>query len=320
MESTDNLEMSVKFLVNNASKKSKDIDKLQLKFCVTEIERNTVNGLSRRILEELAEHVVFRGGYDKTTRRKILYSLIPEGEDFPYHIIPLAVSCATVVPVDPSWQFSVLSWLGGLLEYGVIDAHNRYVHICYQAIFNLASNVNLERGDEIFLLSRVVHIDLYMMIRHCIDTKFMRYVFCQVLLVCKILGYTTARSDVSECRTKALFRLKEKPGFYEKVSQLLRLYRTYRPDLVVGRLSYRYLAHHTPRNMKAALLSLRDRLQEGTEKELVTAGQDIWPDIQRAEKVNPYQRATVIPQPDNNYYTETIEEKTKKVIFLSQYR
>ncbi|XP_042241050.1 centromere protein I-like isoform X2 [Homarus americanus] len=221
---------------------------------------------------------------DVTSRRKLLYSLLPKDNDFPYHIIPLAVSSASVVLVGPSWKHAVLSWLGALLEYGIISSHNQYLHLCYTAIFNLTFHLNL----------------------------------CG--LACKVLHYITLHEDVTQNRALVLMRLKMKPGFYVNVSQLLRLYHLFRPDLVVGKLAHRRVVPSTPRNLKIALLAARTRLQEATETTDHLVKDIIWPDNTKAEKANPYQRKMPFPQPDATLYTTKLEEKKEKVIFVTQYR
>ncbi|XP_045617671.2 centromere protein I isoform X1 [Procambarus clarkii] len=269
---------------SNASSRPRDINNEEMKRHVAELQKASVNGLSAKQIVTLANNVVFTNGYDVFKRRKLLYSLLPEGHDFPYRIIPLAISSTAEIPVSPAWQHAILSWLGALLEFGIITPHNPYVHLCYTAVFNLVSHLNL----------------------------------CG--LACKVLYYITLREDVNRHRTQLLMSLKTKPGFFVNVSQLLRIYRLFRPDLVVGELAYKRVVPSTPQNIRAALSAARLRLQETSESVTFQNSNSVWPAFSQAAKVNPYQRNTAIPQPDTNYYTTTVEEKKEKVIFVTQYR
>nr|XP_053648248.1 uncharacterized protein LOC128699511 [Cherax quadricarinatus] len=282
---SSSVEEAVEFLVRNANHRPRDIDKVEMKRFVQVLQTASVNGLNSRQIMTLSTNVVFTNAYDVLTRRKLLYSLIPEGHDFPYRLIPLAISSATVIPVSPAWQHAILSWLGALLEYGILSPHHKYVHICYPAVFALLSHLNL----------------------------------CG--LACKVLYYITLREDVSQSRAQHLMRMKKtKPGFFINISQLLRIYHLFRPDLVVGELSHRRVVPSTPHPMKVALLAARLRLQENSESDILQESNNVWPDRNQVEKVNPYQRKTAIPQPDTNFYTSKVEEKKEKVIFVTQYR
>lgn len=276
-------EGAVDFLLKNAGRRSRDINSSDLKLAVQELQEAAVSGLSSQHIVTLSNKVIFRSAYDVVTRRKLLFSLMPEGHDFPYQIIPLAVSSITVIPMSPAWQGAVLTWIGGLLEYGIISSHNRYLHLCYTAVFNLASHMNL------------------------------------CALACKVLYYLTVREDVTRKHTQSLLRLKLKPGFYTHASQLLRLYSLFRPDLVVGQLAQKRISPSSPANLKRVLLAARVRLQEIDESTVLQDFNYIWHD-RKAEKVNPHQRKTAIPQPITILYTDKLEEKKRKVIFVTQYR
>lgn len=278
------MEDCVKYFLRNATVDKKDLDKDEIKQNLERLELNVEKGLSSRDLNVLARHVVFTRGYDFVIRRKILYCLVPEGSDFPYEIIPLAVSNCTEVPVNPTWQASVLSWLCSLLEHGVIDAYNKFIHICYSAFFNLTSSLSL------------------------------------VLLSCRVLGFITRLEDVTAWRANILLHLKDKPGFYDRVSHLLRIYQLFRPDLIYGKLSYKHFPQTTPRVLKKGVMALRTRLEENEAVDWGSSSGEIWPAMNKPEKANAHQRPTAIPRPDNTYYSGTMEEKTQKKIFVSQYQ
>ncbi|XP_068205089.1 centromere protein I-like [Palaemon carinicauda] len=275
----------VEYFLKNITLHRKEIDRDEMKKNMEELEKNVEKGLSYTDLNALAHHVVFTDAYDLMTRRKILYCMVPVDSEFPYGIIPLAISHCSLVPSNPTWQSSVLNWLCSLLEHGVIDAYNKFVHICYTSIFNFTSSLSL------------------------------------TLLSCKILGYMTRLEDVTAWRANILMHLKEKPGFFDKVSQLLRVYQLFRPDLVYGKLSYKNFTRTSPRVLKRGMLALRARLEDSELLQgTASSDGDIWGGINKVERPNPHQRQTAVPRPDNTYYPGTMEEKTDDKVFVSQYR
>ncbi|XP_042877457.1 uncharacterized protein LOC122256675 isoform X2 [Penaeus japonicus] len=277
------LEEAVLFLLENARHRPRDLNKARLKQAVATVEKAASDGLTNETITSLATKIIFAGSYDVAVRRKLLYSLVPQTGDFPYKIIPIAVSTITCVPMSSAWQHAVLAWLGGLLEYGIINSGNRYIHLCYTSILNLMQHLNL----------------------------------CG--LACKILQNITIREDVTKNRVLFLVMLKDKPGFHNSTCHLLKLYQLFRPDLVVGHLTYKRTAPITPKKLAESLMAARTRLQEGLET-LVQDSDSVWAEQIRAEKANPYDRPTAVPQVNNNVYAEKLEEKKEKMIFVSQYR
>lgn len=278
------IEDAVLFLFQNARHRPRDINRAQLKQAIATVEKAAADGLSNEVITSLATKIIFAGAYDVAVRRKLLYSLVPQTEDFPYKIIPIAVSTITCVPMSSAWQHAVLAWLGSLLEYGIVNSRNRYIHLCYTSVLNFMQHLNL------------------------------------CALACKILQYITIREDVTKNRVLFLMMLKGKPGFHNSTCHLLRLYQLFRPDLVVGHLTYKRTVPLTPKNLKISLIAARARLQDGSEGSLVQDSDNVWAEEIRAERANPHDRHTAIPQANNNVYTEKLEEKKEKMIFVSQYR
>ncbi|XP_064117083.1 uncharacterized protein LOC135222760 [Macrobrachium nipponense] len=62
------------------------------------------------------------------------------------------------------------------------------------------------------------------------------------------------------------------------------------------------------------------RLEENNVVAWSSSSGEIWPAMNKPEKVNTYQRPTAIPRPDNTCYSGTMEEKTQTKVFVSQYR
>ncbi|KAB7505080.1 Centromere protein I, partial [Armadillidium nasatum] len=101
------------------------------------IQFSKENGLTSDVIKTLTKSVIFEDCYDITTRRKLLYSCVPQSEHFPYEVIPLAVSYSALPNISSTWQYSILTWIAGLLDFHVIDVSNKYIHICYVTLFNL---------------------------------------------------------------------------------------------------------------------------------------------------------------------------------------
>ncbi|XP_037782006.1 uncharacterized protein LOC119578506 [Penaeus monodon] len=149
------IEDAVLFLFQNARHRPRDINRAQLKQAIATVEKAAADGLSNEVITSLATKIIFAGAYDVAVRRKLLYSLVPQTEDFPYKIIPIAVSTITCVPMSSAWQHAVLAWLGSLLEYGIVNSRNRYIHLCYTSVLNFMQHLNLVKMFIVFIFFSV---------------------------------------------------------------------------------------------------------------------------------------------------------------------
>ncbi|KAB7501872.1 Centromere protein I, partial [Armadillidium nasatum] len=190
------------------------------------IQFSKENGLTSDVIKTLTKSVIFEDCYDITTRRKLLYSCVPQSEHFPYEVIPLAVSYSALPNISSTWQYSILTWIAGLLDFHVIDVSNKYIHICYVTLFNLLDSNKV----------------------------------CAV--ACKILQHITRLEDVTPNRTKILLRLEKKAGMVTCISSLIRIYKFFRPDLVVSRLDRITRNHNPPKFLAESLKNAQLRLQE----------------------------------------------------------
>ncbi|KAG0720527.1 Centromere protein I [Chionoecetes opilio] len=286
----EEMEKALDYLVKNAGRHSRDLARDAVKQAVIKVEEAALQGLPATTITTLAQklpYVLMSSAVvppDQLTRRRLLYCLVPEGQDFPLQVVPLAVSSAAVHNISVAWQHAVLSWLEGMLEYGIIAPAAPLVHICYTTIFNLTSCLSLSS------------------------------------VACRLLYHITVRSDVTSNRIHVLLRLKLKPAFRVPVSYLLRLYHLFRPDMVVGRIGDRSVVIRLSPGLKARLLEARTRLQSVT-GDMVGLGKDrMWRDGLKVERVNVYQRNTAVPQPQFNIYTTKVEENKGRVIYVTQYQ
>ncbi|KAK4300225.1 hypothetical protein Pmani_027564 [Petrolisthes manimaculis] len=281
----DQVDNALKFFVESGKKRPRDIPQQQLQDSVKVLETASLHGLTHSQLDTLAFKVVFTDAFNTQIRRRLLYCLVAEGKKYPQHLIPYAISDANVVPTNVVWQRAVLIWLLGMLEYGIFSSGDSGIRICYTSIFNQIGHFHLSS------------------------------------LACKILTLVTTPEDVTPFRANTLMRLKHKVGFYVPVSQLLRLYKLFRPDIVGGNLSDQRVTTSCPKYFREALLAARHRLQEELGVMLGLDGSgEIWRDGTSVDRINLYQRKTAIPQPHIHKFAITMEEKQRKVIYVSQYR
>ncbi|KAK8397489.1 hypothetical protein O3P69_004925 [Scylla paramamosain] len=283
--SGEEVDKAVDFLVKNVNTRPKDLPSSEVKEAVVKLEEAALGGLSSSTILTLAQKIVFAKGYDTVIRRRLLYCLIPEGQDFPLQVVPLAVSSAAIKNVNVTWQYAVLSWLEGMLEFGIIHSSEPLIHICYTTIFNLTSSLTLSS------------------------------------VASRILYHITVRQDVTPNRVQVLMRLRLKPGFDASASFVLRLYHLFRPDFVAGQLADRTVVTRLPQALKTKLLQARLRLQGAAGDLEDLEGKDrVWRDGAKVEKMNIYQRNTAVPQPQFNIYTLTVEEKKSRPVYVTQYQ
>lgn len=279
------MDKAVDFLVNNVNARPRDLSRAEVKDALVKLEEAALAGLPSETILTLSQEVIFANTYDTTTCRRLLYSLIPVGHDFPMQVVPLVASSASTAGVSVSWQYAVLTWLEGMLEFGIIPSSEPLVHICYTTVFNLMSSLSLSS------------------------------------MASRVLYHITVREDVTPNRVQVLLKLRLKPAFDVPASYLLRLYHLFRPDMVAGRLADKSVVVRLPPALKTRLLQARQRLQD-TDGDLGNFKDKdrVWRDGAKVEKVNIYQRNTAVPQPQFNIYTLKVEEKTSKTVYVTQYQ
>ncbi|XP_050697441.1 centromere protein I-like [Eriocheir sinensis] len=281
----EELQEAINFLISNKGKRPKDVSVTSIKERVVKVEKAALEGLDAATIATLATVVIFTEGYNIQIRRRLLHSLIPKGPDFPLQVVPLAVSSAAVKNPSLVWQLSVLVWLKGLLEFGVVLGTEPLVHICYTSVFNMTSTLML----------------------------------CP--LACSVLYHMTVREDVTPNRIQTLLRLEQKPAYCIPTAFLLRLYHLFRPDMVVARLSDHSLVVRLAPALKTRLLNARQRMQDSPDLPVGGLGGDrVWQDGTKAEKFNVYQRPSAIPQPQISVIAATVEEQKEKVLYTTQYQ
>ncbi|XP_045129969.1 centromere protein I-like isoform X2 [Portunus trituberculatus] len=200
-------------------------------------------------------------------------------------VVPLAVSSASVKDVSVPWQYAVLCWLEGMLEFGIIQSSEPLIHICYTTVFNLLSSLTLSS------------------------------------IASRLLYHMTVRQDVTPNRVQVLLKLRLKPGFNIPASFVLRLYNLFRPDLVTGQLADRTVVKRLPPALKTRLLEARMRLQGEAEYLDTVEGKDrLWRDGAKLEKMNLHLRNTAVPLPYFNMCTLTVEEKKMRPLYATQYQ
>ncbi|XP_076029886.1 centromere protein I-like [Oratosquilla oratoria] len=277
------VDSACKWLVQNSKKKKKDIDKHVLKIVLKTIrEKAHTDGLEKNSMKILAHSIVFSDSYDIVSRQNVLYSLIPE-DDFPYELIPAAISDATKIEQSSSWQHSLLSWVGALLEYHIIDENHKLIHICYEPLVNLASHITL----------------------------------CS--LACKILYYITTRQDVSPLNANHFMELTRKISFGKKIAPILRLYRVFRPDLMTQVVHSSHRLPKAPKVMVNGLEAASNRLNGNLDVDPEDK-QNLFPPSDHMRRKNPYTSAVVVPPLEIISYRETLEEKKEKRISVLQYK
>ncbi|CAL4061090.1 unnamed protein product, partial [Meganyctiphanes norvegica] len=262
-----------------AAVKSKSRNKPQIQECCKVIE--TATGLEKKDIRKLAD-VVFTEDYDVFTRRRILYSLIPKKNEFPYDIIPFAVSSSKGEKTKTAWTQGILQWLGGMLEHRIIDCHHRLMHICYSSIFTMLQQITT----------------------------------CAYAV--KVLYFITQVDDITIGRVHHLVQLSKKLVIKDYVAHLQGLYRIYRPDLIASEVRSRRNLLKGSTRLLQQVLAARARLDEHDEEE--DYRERAWPEMDLAAKLNPLQRPTAVPHPGIDIYAERLEDRKKEEIFTTHYK
>lgn len=273
---------ATKYLIDNADFKPKSKIKNRLQECCKIIQTACESGLEKHDINKLAKEVVFPKNYDLTTRRRLLYCLIPKTDDFPYEIIPIAVSSMKQINQKSSWYIAVLQWLGALLEHRIIDSNHRILHICYTPIFTMLGQVTT----------------------------------CAYAV--KVLHYITQIDDIISSRVQYLVKLGKKIETKDYVSHLQGLYRIYRPDLIAFEIRSKRNLPKGSNLLYDLAVAARHRLDQQDE---VQSGQDrAWPEMDLSSKLNPWKRPNAVPHPEINIYAERLEDRKREQIFTTHYK